>query len=279
MSRTVEPPRTGHQPAESELSPPYDRGFFERLQPGSTRSAAAIVPILLNLIAPRSVVDVGCGQGAWLASFRQHGVDDVFGIDGSWVDPRSLDIPPDRFKSADLSETLSLDRRFDLVMSLEVAEHLPPTSAETFVRSLTELGAVVLFSAAIPHQGGVVHLNEQWPEYWAALFGRFGYTPIDCLRPCIWDNPDVDCWYAQNALLFVAEGQIASYPRLLPAAKAREGWPLSVVHPRTYLAAVERLDYLYFKPDPARLSLSTLLPLVPRVALNALKRRLGLSTP
>ena len=116
--------------------------------------------------------------------------------------------------AADSAQPLRLDRRFDLVVTLEVAEHLPKTDASTFVQSLTELGPVVLFSAAIPFQGGENHLNEQWPDYWAHLFHNRGYRAVDCLRKKTWHNDKVEPWYAQNILLFVHPDEIASSPRL-----------------------------------------------------------------
>jgi hypothetical protein len=96
------------------------------------------------------------------------------------------------------------------------------------------------------------------------------------LRPCIWNKPEVAWWYAQNALLFVREDRLASNLRLADAARATDRKRLSVVHPHKYLEAVEFVNFLYAKPDPNRLSLSTLLGVLPRVALNALRSRVGL---
>jgi hypothetical protein len=100
------------------------------------------------------------------------------------------------------------------------------------VDCLTRLGQVVLFSAAIPHQGGTHHVNEQWPDYWAALFERHAYTVVDAIRPRIWNDPDVEWWYAQNTLLFVHRDS-----RARVSAPAGAG-PLAIVHPRSYLDAV-----------------------------------------
>lgn len=247
---------------------PYGRSFFEGHREGSGRSADAIVPLLIEAVEPSSVVDVGCGQGVWLSAFRSRGVTDVFGVDGDWVDTRSLEIPPACFASADLAKPLNLDRRFDLVLSLEVAEHLPAASAVTFVRSLVALGPVILFSAAIPFQGGVSHVNEQWPDYWAGLFERHRYVAVDYIRPIVWNNPDVVWWYAQNAMIFVQEDILPRFSRLAEAAKVSNR-RLSLVHPRRYLAAVEDS-----RVDPDRLGLSTLLSTLPRATLNAVKRRI-----
>src|SRR6266542_308161 len=148
----------------------YTQDFFRSRETGSLTSAHHIVPIVLDLVRPKSVVDVGCGLGTWLAVFAKHGVEDILGIDGGYVPTEALHIPPSRFRSCALTEALLIDRAFDLVVSLEVAEHLPRESAETFVESLATLGPAVLFSAAIPFQGGTGHVNEQWPEYWVKLF-------------------------------------------------------------------------------------------------------------
>src|SRR5258705_8862260 len=137
-----------------KADPSYSREFYERHQAGMMNSAEQIVPILLKLIAPRSVVDVGCGAGAWLSIWERHGVSDILGIDGDYVDRSFLQIPQEKFLPADLKQAVRIDRKFDLVVSLEVAEHLPSDCAEQFVDSLTSLGKGVLFSAAVPFQGG-----------------------------------------------------------------------------------------------------------------------------
>src|SRR5262245_35919916 len=242
---------------------PYGRSFFEGHREGSGRSAKAIVPLLIEAVEPSSVIDVGCGQGVWLSAFKSRGVSDVFGVDGDWVDTRSLEIPRASFASADLSKPLNLDRCFDLVLSLEVAEHLPAASAATFVQSLVGLGQVILFSAAIPFQGGVAHVNEQWPDYWADLFERHRYVAVDYVRPLVWNNPDVVWWYAQNAMIFLRKDCLSRFPRLAEAAKVSDR-RLSLVHPRLYLAALEGS-----RVDPDRLGLSTLLSALPRATLNA----------
>ena len=187
----------------------YTSNFFQTIAPTAVDSARVIVPRLLELVRPRSVVDVGCGTGSWLRVFKEHGVDDVLGIDGDYVPASARELPPHQFHAHDLTKPLRLDRRFDLVLSLEVGEHLPPESADVFVDSLVSLGPVVAFSAAVPQQGGTHHVNEQWPEYWAAHFARRGYSVIDCLRSAIWQNPRVAWFYAQNLLLFATDTAIA----------------------------------------------------------------------
>ena len=123
-----------------------------------------------------SAVDVGCGVGTWLSVLRERGVDTVRGFDGAWVRADLPTIPRESFIAVDLTERIPKSDRFDLAISVEVAEHLRRLAAETFVDSLVDLSDFVLFSAAIPHQGGKHHLNERWQDYWAGLFWARGYA-------------------------------------------------------------------------------------------------------
>ncbi len=247
----------------------YDRQFFAFLQKGSRQSAQEIVPLLVDLIRPKSVVDVGCGLGAWLSVFQEYGVRDILGIDGSLVDKNSLEIPKDKFLALDLETPLRLDRSFDLVLSLEVAEHLSPSCAEAFVESLVRLGPVILFSAAIPfqgkpNQGGTHHLNEQWPDYWAKLFNARGFRTVDFLREKFWHNEKIDWWYRQNILIFSRAEYLEKNFSLRREAEKAGSLPLSAVHPRCYLIAV----------DPANISLVTTVASLPGLTLRVIKRRI-----
>lgn len=213
----------------------YDEQFYENQQQGSLNSAQVVVPIIMNLIQPKSVVDVGCGIGSWLSVFKDSGVHDYLGVDGGYVDEEMLMIPQSKFKAVDLEKSINLNRQFDLVVSLEVAEHLPANSAEAFVKTLTSLGSVVMFSAAIPHQGGVGHFNEQWPEYWRDYFNKCGYVLADAIREKIWNYESVEPWYRQNILLYIREDCIDKYPQLQKDVEGKPSLPLALVHPETYL--------------------------------------------
>ncbi len=221
---------------------PYDPEFYRWQRVGSRASAAIVLPRLLEWVRPSSVVDVGCGVGTWLGEVRRLGVDDILGVDGAYVDRSMLEIPPDRFVARDLTGPLNLARTFDLVMSLEVAEHLPASSAENFVKALTELGPVVLFSAAIPGQGGEGHVNEEWPQAWAERFARHGYRWADPLRALLWNDVRVDAWYAQNLLVFLRSDAFVTAPWATApwAATPSMPWPLPLVHPTFFRRLVNR---------------------------------------
>lgn len=213
----------------------YGDDFYRGRQEGSIRSAREIIPLVLELIKPKSVIDVGCGVGTWLRVFTEFGVPDIMGVDGNWVEKEMLQIPEEQFLSFDLKKPFRIDRQFDLVVSLEVAEHLPIESAETFLDSLVRLGPVILFSAAIPFQIGRHHVNEQWPDYWVQHFQKRGYLVIDAIRKKIWQNDSVEYWYAQNILIFARQDYIERHPPLKKELENTVTSQLSVVHPRMYL--------------------------------------------
>ncbi|HUK46557.1 MAG TPA: methyltransferase domain-containing protein [Terriglobales bacterium] len=210
----------------------YDAKFYGELT-SAQESAREVLPIIFEIIKPQSVVDIGCGTGHWLAAARQLGVKEILGVDGRWVRKDQLAISAENFLIHDLMIPLKLPRRFDLAVSLEVAEHLPQPAARNFVQNLCQAADLVLFSAAIPGQGGRRHLNEQWPAYWANLFGEFGYECYDYLRPKIWINPRVTWYYAQNSLIFARKGH--GYALGGPVQ------PLPLVHPGLWSAEVARM--------------------------------------
>jgi hypothetical protein len=247
------------------VPPLYDADFYAENQTGSKRSAKEVIPVVLELVQPKSVIDVGCGVGTCLSVLSELGVPDIFGVDGNWVDKRLLHIPQALFASHDLTRPLNIGKKFDLVVSLEVAEHLPAESAEGFVDSLTSLGPVVMFSAAIPLQGGTNHVNEQWPDYWAKIFGKKGYVVVDPVRRRVWQNDKVDCWYAQNILFFVDKSKLEDYPQLKKAYAFTEPSQLSIVHPTLYL----------LRANPKNMSTSTALKVLPTILKKTFKRKLN----
>jgi SAM-dependent methyltransferase len=209
----------------------YNPKFYRELA-SAQQSAREILPLVLGIVKPANVVDIGCGTGNWLSIAHELGVQDILGVDGEWAEAH-LVIPREKFIGRDLAAPLNLGRRFDIALSLEVAEHLPASAARVFVESLCAAADVIVFSAAIPGQGGRRHLNEQWPVYWAELFKNFQYDCYDFLRPRIWNNPRVTWHYAQNSLIFAHAGVRFAFGE--PVS------PLSLVHPVLWSSQVARM--------------------------------------
>jgi SAM-dependent methyltransferase len=233
-----------------DLSRHYDARFYAAYGDRSRQSAAVVVPIVNKLVRPTSVLDVGCGVGSWLAEWASQGLTDVLGLDGGHIDPAALRIEASKFRVAELSNRFWLGRTFDLVQSLEVAEHLDESCAEAFVESLTSHADTVLFSAAIPGQRGFHHVNEQWPSYWAAKFARSGFKLFDVIRFRIWTDRRVDLWYRQNILLF-------SKTLSIDAPDGR----LDVVHPEIWEQ----------RQDPSSFPLRALVRGMPAAAASAVR--------
>jgi SAM-dependent methyltransferase len=212
----------------------YTAEYYEYIRQSARSSARVVAPLVFDLVRPRSVIDVGCGTGKWLSVFAAIGAEQILGLEQPGFNRSLLSVPPEVVVEHDLSHPYRPVRRFDLAVSLEVAEHLPPERAETFVEDLTILAPVVLFSAAVPGQADPKthgHLNERWQSFWAELFAERDYHVVDCIRPATWEDGRVDFWYAQNTILYVASERIAT-DKHLERTKESQVFPLSVVNPR-----------------------------------------------
>ena len=166
-------------------------------------SPSLVVPIINSLLEPKSVVDFGCGLGTWLKVFKDSGIDNLLGLDGDWIDRSKFEASViGSFKEVDLEKEIKLEKKYDLAISLEVAEHLHKDSASIFVENLINASDIVVFSAAVPMQGGQNHINEQPLTYWINLFNEYGYKFNDIIRGRIWNMEKVFWWYKQNMVVF-----------------------------------------------------------------------------
>lgn len=224
----------------------YDQIFYQNQMHDSLMSAKQIVPILIDSFNPTSVVDVGCGVGTWISVFAENGVEDIQGIDGEYVDQRLLHIPSERFLSHDLTKPLNPSnmRKFDLLLSLEVAEHIDASLADCYLDTLTALSDVIVFSAAPPGQTGVGHINEQWPDFWRMKFRNRGYESLDFIRPLIWEKIENAFWYSQNMIVYLKSDIRNKYEHLFHR-DSFHGY--SVVHPEMYLNKEHELSEIAAK--------------------------------
>jgi SAM-dependent methyltransferase len=250
---------------------PYTPEFYESQQDGSLRSARRVLPFVFDLIRPRSVVDVGCGVGTWLRAAQELGVESVLGLDGDYAGRNALKISSRDFLAHDLRQPIELERTFDMAICLEVAEHLPSEAAPVLVNSLVKLAPVVLFSAAIPWQGGNSHLNEQWPDYWQELFATHTYRFCDPLRLALWNDAQVEWWYAQNIFLVASGPFVDSSPGLVASLSIPR-----LIHPELWALKIKDNSELERYRSGRGMGPSAMIQAFPSAVWRAVLRRLAL---
>ena len=208
----------------------YTTQFFNDQRDGSLASASVILPLLIDVFQPRSLIAIGCGQGTWSKTAMDLGIEDQVGVDGAWAQP-VLQIPRETFRPCDLAAPFDLGRHFDLAISMEVGEHISPAQADIFVGNIVRHSDAVVFSAAAPYQGGVHHVNEQWPAYWAQKFAERDYRCFDFLRWRVWDDRRIATWYRQNLLVFANRRNAALIHGLEVQAAETPPAAIAVIHP------------------------------------------------
>jgi len=184
----------------------YDDEYYESLEAKSSRSAGPIALSVVRDLDPKTLLDVGCGTGAILAAFAARGVE-VTGLEYSEAALRYCRARSLKVYKIDLESKASVPftSLFDIVVSMEVAEHLPGRMADRFVRLLTSYGGVVIFTAAIPGQGGNDHVNEQPHEYWVEKFAKRGFAYLSDRSLAWrdeWERQGVAWWYSRNLMVF-----------------------------------------------------------------------------
>ncbi|MBD5584010.1 MAG: methyltransferase domain-containing protein [Clostridia bacterium] len=225
---------------KSEIATSYTDSFYKQMAVGAVESAREIVPIILDLFPHiNSVIDLGCGPGAWLAEFKKLGKE-ITGIDFGEGVSQNLMFSPQYYIKKDLSTAIELNQKFDLCLSLEVAEHLPEQCADIFITNLVNLSDLIIFSAAMPGQGGTNHINLQYPEFWIKLFYKHDYICRDILRGIIWENKKVRVWYRQNILIFIKKSSRHLIAQAESMAKFNL-YGLPLIHPELFILKINRL--------------------------------------
>lgn len=222
----------------------YRAEFYADRRKATRHAAERILGIVAEYIRFARIADVGCGTGTWLAAALATGVEAAYGYEGPWIDGVPLDDPRIRLAQVDLETPLS-GEPVDLAICLEVAEHLSACRADAFIADLCAMAPAVLFSAAIPGQGGVNHINEQWQSYWAEKFIARGYAAYDIVRPPLWADPAIPVWYRQNTLLYLSP-DARSDCATSPVTDLRT---LDIVHPALWSRANRELEYANALPE------------------------------
>jgi SAM-dependent methyltransferase len=222
----------------------YANEFFIERQKRTQRAAEIIVPIIIDIFNPNSVIDFGCANGIWLAEFKKLGIQEILGIDGYMNNEELLLISENDYLLHDLEDPFEPNHKFDIALSLEVAEHLEPNKSTVLIDSLINSSDIIVFSAAIPFQGGVNHKNEQWPDYWKNIFSSRNYIAVDIIRNMIWSDDSIPVWYKQNILCFInkSHNKILEFYNL--QSEVLQNRSLSIVHPDLYISKINRISKL-----------------------------------
>lgn len=213
----------------------YNDAFYQERYRKTRYAARKILEIVASIMEINSAVDIGCGVGTWLKEVKNiNGKASVLGIDGEYVNKKYFQIDKNEFLAAELEKRIRISKRYDLAISLEVAEHLSPLRADSFIDDLCRMSDVILFSAATRCQRGDAHVNEQRCSYWVKLFQKKGYIPFDVIRPVIWYDEKIPIWYRQNTILYINEKVVYKF-----SPKLNCNYHIyDMIHPQNYENAI-----------------------------------------
>jgi hypothetical protein len=209
---------------------PYNKEHYKWWNNPAVNSAKQIVPYILDCLPIKSVLDFGCAQGGWLSVFHELGIKNIKGLDGVWVNTEDLLVPLESFHCINLEKYQHPPtEKYDLCICLEVAEHLDNKYSDALIANLTAASDIILFSAAVPEQGGQNHVNERPPSFWQKKFENQGFEQFDFLRDKYWQNDGVEWWYKQN-IMFYSKANLR--PKLKKISNDFLG--KHVIHPKAF---------------------------------------------
>lgn len=227
------------EPARDQRTTIYadlQQGQLSAQEQQNRHSAQVILGILKRYIEPTSVLDVGCGLGTWMdVAQKMFGTNDIAGIEGHWTKTASITPPRHTVHIRDLENGFDLNRRYDVAICLEVGEHLSPAAGPKLIESLVRHSDTVLFSAAIPGQGGHHHVNEKFLSYWAGLFEQHKFVPVDLIRRHIWHDQAILWWLRQNIIVFTST--------VTPLMQHDNRGPVDIVHPDVYISRLLQMQH------------------------------------
>ncbi len=210
----------------------YDDKFYEYNKKSSSASADTIFPFISKKFSPKSVIDFGCGRGIWLDVANKHGVAKVVGLDGDWNRCKQINSNIEFIELKDHKKVAGC--KYDLAISFEVFEHLEMEFCIELIETMTQCSDIIIFSAAFISQRGTLHINEQYPSFWAKKFISKGFQVYDIFRPKFWGNSRVDFCYQQNMFLYINQDR-NDYVKLFEQCKLENLAFMDTMHPGIYL--------------------------------------------
>lgn len=205
----------------------YDKAYYKRHEKGSYQSALILLNYLKDFLKINSIIDFGCGMGTWGKAAKDIGITNYIGVDQHYYNDKYMVIEKNSYIQHDLRNKFFVQRSFDLAISVEVAEHIDSVYENTFIENICNSSDIILFSAALPEQGGTGHINERPCSYWNSKFDALGYVLIDCIRPFFWNNKNIEIWYRNNCTLYIKKEKFDTIKSYIP----QSSFPIDIIHP------------------------------------------------
>lgn len=227
----------------------------ERVYESAKRIYEVISPYLPKI---NSVVDIGCGMAAFSKVFQESGVEKVTLIDHPNFKASNCLVKQEfQFIPCNLDKEIPENLSADLLICTEVLEHITKKRSLQVLDFITSCSDIIIFSAAIPRQGGLGHINEQRHEFWIKEFKKREFDYADLFKTKIINDESIFYWLRQNIFIFF-KNQPANSP--LKNAKWL-GENFEIVS-----------DYILTK----KYGFSELVKLLPKAFYHSIKKRLNL---
>jgi hypothetical protein len=151
-----------------------------------------------------SFIDYGCGLGAWASVFESKGIQKFKCFDHPTLPKEKLLIQnKENFFPMDLEYELPEISKVDFCICIEVLEHFSDTKGRDIINFLTSSSDLILFSAAIPNQKGVGHINEQRHNYWHNIFQSKGFMFYDGFKSELFKHEnEIKFFHLQNMFIY-----------------------------------------------------------------------------
>jgi SAM-dependent methyltransferase len=207
MPGMTEPFNIGQGPTDTEAETDVANAFSSAWHWDHMFLDEPPIRLAIERFAPKSVIDLGCGNGLYPLLYTHLGVEDVLGVDG--IERDATVLGSESYTKADLQQPLDAGRKFDLVVCLEVVEHITPDSTDILIDSVARHAHEhILFSMAEPGQPGNGHINcktiAQVLDMWALRGWHPDLTSTLGLRAV-----STMSWFRRNIVLLEYTGDTA----------------------------------------------------------------------
>lgn len=191
-----------------KLSELYPLKWFRnrvKSKKGPHKSSIHLADIIFKRFQPKRVIDLGCGTMSFANRMSELGVKRVVGVDGSKFNKEFAGGA--KYLAHNLAEPFPESRKFDLVTSWDVFEHLPESAEPVIAKTVRRLSSKWLIVSIDPSSWGRHHLNCKPTGHWRKLFEKAGFVFKKSLtkklqKEILADSRITSHWYARNLSVF-----------------------------------------------------------------------------